>query len=87
MPRSRHTERFSPVFFSQPDQSRSASTSDLVSFGGSDEELNDDSMSLAALDAEELLDLAADPALLPLSAPSAANAGMDAKLLRILSLT
>ncbi len=44
----------SPVLFSQPDQRPSASVSDLVSFGGSDDELADDSMSLVASDAEEL---------------------------------
>ncbi len=43
----------SPVLFSQPDQRPSASVSDLVSFGGSDDELADDSMSLVASDAEE----------------------------------
>ncbi len=32
----------SPILFSQPDQRPSASASDLVSFGGSDEELADD---------------------------------------------
>ncbi len=74
----------SPVLFSQPDQRPSASASDLVLFGGSDEELNDDSMSLAASDAVELSGSIADPALLPSSAPSAAKAGLDAKLLRIL---
>ncbi len=36
----------SPVLFSQPDQRPSASVSDLVLFGGSDDELADDSMSL-----------------------------------------
>ncbi len=44
----------SPVLFSQPDLRPSASVSDLVSFGGSDDELADDSMSLVASDAEEL---------------------------------
>ncbi len=75
----------SPVLFSQPDQHPSASASDLVLFGGSDEEQNDDSMSLAASDAEELSGSVADPALLPSSTPSAAKAGLDAELLRILS--
>ncbi len=51
---SPHRE-ISPVLFSQPDQRPSASVSDLVSFGGSDDELADDSMSLVASDAEELL--------------------------------
>ncbi len=71
----------SPVLFSQPDQRPSASTSDLVSFGGSD----DDSMSLAASDAEELLGSVDDPAPSHLPAPSAAKAGMDAELFRVLS--
>ncbi len=75
----------SPVLFSQPDQRPSASASDLVSFGGSDKELADDSMSLAASDAEELSGLVADPAPLPSSAPSTAKAGMDAELLCVLS--
>ncbi|KAF4105098.1 hypothetical protein G5714_014429 [Onychostoma macrolepis] len=44
----------SPVLFSQPEKHPSARASNLVSFGGSDEELADDSMSLAASDAEEL---------------------------------
>ncbi len=51
----------SPVLFTQPDQRPSASASDLVLFGGSDNELLDDSMSLAASDAEELSGLTADP--------------------------
>ncbi len=52
----------SPVLFSQPDQRPSASVSDLVSFGGSDDELADDSMSLVASDAEELSGSVTDPA-------------------------
>ncbi len=52
----------SPVLFSQPDQRPSASVSDLVSFGGSDDELADDSMSLLASDAEELSGSVTDPA-------------------------
>ncbi len=75
----------SPILFSQPDQRPSASASDLVSFGGSEEELADDSMSLAASDAEELSGSVTDPALLPSSAPSPAKAGTDAELLRVLS--
>ncbi len=50
---SPHRE-MSPVLFIQPDQRPSVSVSDLVSFGGSDDELADDSMSLVASDAEEL---------------------------------
>ncbi len=75
----------SPVLFSQPDQRPSASVSDLVSFGGSDDELADDSMSLVASDAEELSGSVTDPAPSGLPAPSAAKAGMDAELFRVLS--
>ncbi len=75
----------SPVLFFQPDQHPSASASDLVSFRGSDDELADDSMSLAASDAEELSGSITDPAPSRLPAPSAAKAGMDAKLFRVLS--
>ncbi len=58
---SPHRE-LSPVLFIQPDQRPSASVSDLVSFGGSDDELADDSMSLVASDAEELWGSVTDPA-------------------------
>ncbi len=75
----------SPVLFSQPDQRPSASVSDLVSFGGSDDELADDSMSLVASDAEELSGSVTDPAPSGLPAPSAAKARMDAELFRVLS--
>ncbi len=75
----------SPILFSQPDQHLSASARNLVSFGGSDKELADNSMSLAASDAEELSSLVTDHALLPSSAPSAAKAGTVAELLRDLS--
>ncbi len=57
---SPHRE-ISPVLFVQPDQRPSASVSDLVSFGGSDDELADDSMSLVASDAEELWGSVTDP--------------------------
>ncbi len=73
---SSHRE-MSPVLFSQPDQRPSASMSDLVSFGGSDDELADDSMSLVASDT--------DPAPSGLPTPSAAKPGMDAELFRVLS--
>ncbi len=81
---SPHRE-LSPVLFIQPDQRPSASVSDLVSFGGSDDELADDSMSLVASDAEELCGSVTDPAPSGLPAPSAAKAGMDAELFRVLS--
>ncbi len=55
----------SPVLYIQPDQRPSASVSNLVSFGGSDDELADeladDSMSLVASDAEELSGSVTDP--------------------------
>ncbi len=79
------TQRVSPVLLSQPDQRPSASVSDLVSFGGSDDELADDSMSLVASDAEELSGSVTDPAPSGLPVPSAAKAGMDAELFRVLS--
>ncbi len=81
---SPHRE-ISPVLFFQPDQRPSASVSDLVSFGGSDDELADNSMSLVASDAEELSGSVTDPAPSGLPAPSAAKAGMDAELFRVLS--
>ncbi len=81
---SPHRE-ISPVLFVQPDQRPSASVSDLVSFGGSDDELADDSMSLVASDAEELWGSVTDPAPSGLPAPSAAKAGMDAELFHVLS--
>ncbi len=81
---SPHRE-MSPVLFIQPDQRPSASVSDLVSFGGSDDELGDDSMLLVASDAEELSGSVTDPAPSGLPVPSAAKAGMDAELFRVLS--
>ncbi len=65
---SPHRE-ISPVLFVQPDQRPSASVSDLVSFGGSDDELADDNMSLVASDAEELWGSVTDPAPSGLPAP------------------
>ncbi len=44
----------STILFSRPDQHPSMAVSDLVSFGGSDDGELDDSLSLAASDAEEL---------------------------------
>ncbi len=43
----------SPVLFTQPNQRPSAAASDMISFGGSDDEM-DDSLFLAASDGEEL---------------------------------
>ncbi len=53
----------SPVLFTQHDQRPSAAASDMILFGVSDNEL-DDSLSLAASDAEELSGSVTDPALL-----------------------
>ncbi len=53
----------SPVLFTQHDQPPSAAASDMILFGVSDNEL-DDSLSLAASDAEELSGSVTDPALL-----------------------
>ncbi len=75
----------SPVLFSNLTSVPLQARSDLVSFGGSDDELADDSMSLAASDAEELSGSITDPAPSRLPAPSAAKAGMDAELFRVLS--
>ncbi len=52
-----------PVFFSHAEQRPSAATSDMVSFRGSEVEILDDSMSLAASDREELSGSIDDPAL------------------------
>ncbi len=82
----RATPPLAPSRFLPPRDLRpSASVSDLVSFGGSDDELADDSMSLVASDAEELSGSVTDPAPSGLPAPSAAKAGMDAELFRVLS--
>ncbi len=58
---SPHRE-FSPVLFTHPDYHPSAAASDLVSFGGSYDGEMDDSLSLAASDAEEQSASYHDPA-------------------------
>ncbi len=64
-PRASLSQReHSPVLFTQLDQRPSAAVSDMVSFGVSDNEL-DDSLSLTASDAEKLSGSVADPAFLP----------------------
>ncbi|KAK2892581.1 hypothetical protein Q8A67_012569 [Cirrhinus molitorella] len=63
----------SPVLFSCPDQCPSVNASDLVFFGGSEDEDPDDSMSLAASDAEELSRSSHDPTPLPSKDPIAAG--------------
>ncbi|KAK2911406.1 hypothetical protein Q8A67_003539 [Cirrhinus molitorella] len=72
----------SPVLFSYSEQRSSAAASDLVSFGGSECEAMDDSISLAAFDAEKLSGSSHDPVPLPSSEPSVASTGMDAELFR-----
>ncbi len=81
---SPHRE-ISPVLFTRPDQHPSASASDLVSFGGSDDSQLDDSLSLAASDADELVGSYNDPAHSQSAQPSASSPGMDADLFRVLS--
>ncbi len=76
----------SPVLFTQLDQRPSAAASDVISFGVSDNEL-DDNLSLAASDAEELSGSVADPALLPSSASRSARLKADDELIRMMSFT
>ncbi len=65
VPHSLPTERFHP--FSSPSP---AAASDLVSFSGSDDGEMDDSLSLAASDAEELSGSSHDPASCSLRSPA-----------------
>ncbi len=74
----------SPVLFTQHDQRPSAAASNMISFGVSDNEL-DDSLSLAASDTEELLGSVTDPTLLPTS--SSHNARLRANEELILVMT
>ncbi len=80
--RSPHWE-ISPVLFTRPDQHPSAAASDLVSFGGSDNGELDDSLSLAASDAEELAGSPPPPS--QSAQPSTSSPGMDDVLFRDLS--
>ncbi|ROL44855.1 hypothetical protein DPX16_22672 [Anabarilius grahami] len=75
----------SPVHFYCPDQRPSAIASDLVSFGGCDEKPLDDSMSLAASDAEEWSGSPHDPATLPSLEPIDARSSIDSELTRVVS--
>ncbi|ROL46421.1 hypothetical protein DPX16_0821 [Anabarilius grahami] len=75
----------SPVLFSHPEQRSSADASNLVSFGGSDEEQPDDSVSLAASEPEHWLGESDDPNPLPPLEPIDHGSGMGAELFRILS--
>ncbi|KAI2652720.1 ORF V: Enzymatic polyprotein [Labeo rohita] len=76
----------SPVLFTRPDLCPSAAASDMVSFGGSEDDMLD-SMSLAASDAEELSGSINDPAPLPSADTSdpRSKTGMDAELFRVLT--
>ncbi len=65
---SPHTE-VSPVLFAHPDQRSFAASNDLVSFGESECGNMDDSISLAASDAEELLGSSHEPAPCSLHSP------------------
>ncbi len=74
-----------PVFFSHAEQRPSATTSDMVSFRGSEIEILDDSMSLAASDREELSGSIDDPALPQSDKSSEPKPSSDAELFRVLS--
>ncbi len=80
---SPHREHL-PVFFTQHGQHPSAAASDMISFGVSDNKL-DDSLSLAASDAEELSGSMTDPALLPSSASRNARLRADEELICIMT--
>ncbi len=73
----------SPVLFTQHDQRPSAAASDMISFGVSDNEL-DDSLSLAGSDAEELWGSVTDLALLPSPASSYTRL-MNEELIRVMT--
>ncbi len=74
----------SPVLFTQHDQRPSTAASNMISFGMSDNKL-DDCLSLAASDTEELSGSVADPALLPSSASRNARLRADEELIRIMT--
>ncbi len=73
------------VFFSRADQPPSAAASNMVSFGGSENEILDDSVSLAASEGEELLGSIYDPALPQSGESSKPKPGTDANLFHVLS--
>ncbi len=68
-----------PVFFSRAEQHPSMAASDMVSFGGSEDEILDDSVSLAASDGEELSGSIDDPALPQSGESSEPKPGTDAE--------
>lgn len=79
------TERDVTCAFYRPDQRPKCEASDLVSFGGSEEDLRNDSMTLPDLDAEDWAGSVDDHAPLPSKELSDATAGLDAELIRVLS--
>ncbi len=83
-PHASLSQREHSVLFTQLDQYPSAAASDVISFGVSDNEL-DDSLSLVASDAEELSGSVADPALLPSSASSSARLKADDEVIRVMT--
>ncbi len=74
----------STVLFTQHDQCPSTAASDMSSFGGSDNEL-DDSLSLVASDAEVLSVSVTDPALLPLSSSCNTRPRTDKELVHVMT--
>ncbi len=74
----------SPVLFTQHDQRPFVAASNMISFGVSDNKL-DDSLSLTASDAEDLSGSEIDSALLPSSATRNARFRADEELIRIMT--
>ncbi len=76
-----------PVFFSRADQHPSAAASDIVSFGVSDDEILNDTVSLSASDADsDVLSGSIDNPALPRSGESSEpKPGTDANLFHVLS--
>ncbi len=74
----------SPVLFTQHGQRPFMAASVMISFGGSDGEM-DDSLSLEASDAEELSGSVTDLALLPPSSSRNARLRTDEELMRIMT--
>lgn len=78
MPHSPHKE-ISPELFLHADQNPSSGASGLVSFRGSEEDIPDDSTSLAASGMEDWSDSLNDPDPLPCKDLSDARVWMDIK--------
>lgn len=71
------------MLFSHSDQRPSSGASSMVSFGGSEVDFPDDSMLLAASDAEEWLGSVEDSAPLPSKDPGEARTGLEAELIHV----